>query len=266
MRNRDAGELPPQFETVELIARIGFHHAHARAERRAEHVAASVPEARAYREIGHTEVLDSSGQRSARRAGFGALLPAAPDSFLGRKAQRIERGHDIGPVAPTVAELPVDSGAGLEPGRRHDDGIDQWALDAVVDGWLVPFVEDAHRHEQHPRADAEAPRNQKVDVGLLQLQLASFLEAFDERVFQFEFADEANARAEAVREQQHEAMEIDDAVLAVALVEVHVHVAGERAVWLRGAGVGGGVWPAANAGSRAASMKHRNVACARRRQ
>ena len=56
----------------------------------------------------------------------------------------------------------------------------------MVDRRLVPFVDDAHRHEQHAGADIEAPRQQEVDVGLFQFELARLFEAFDERVLELE--------------------------------------------------------------------------------
>ena len=56
---------------------------------------------------------------------------------------------------------------------------------------------------------------QEVEVGLFELELARFLEPLDERVFELELADEADARREAVVEQQHEAVEVEDGVLAL---------------------------------------------------
>ena len=81
--------------------------------------------------------------------------------------------------------------------------------------------------EQHARADVERARQQEVDVGLLQLQLARLLEAFDEGVLELELADEADAVGELVRDQQHEAMEVELAVLELRLVVLEVHVARE---------------------------------------
>ena len=68
----------------------------------------------------------------------------------------------------------------------------------------------------------------EVQVGLFQLQLARFLEAFDQAVLELELADEAQAVAEAVVEQQDEAVEIEQRVLVLGPVEVKVHVAGDR--------------------------------------
>ena len=76
----------------------------------------------------------------------------------------------------------------------NDDRVDERPLDAVEDRRLVALVDDADRHEQHARADVEAARQQEVEVGLLELELARLFEALDERVLELELADEADAR------------------------------------------------------------------------
>ncbi len=78
-----------------------------------------------------------------------------------------------------------------------------------------------------PARTLNARVSEKVEIRLLELQLAAALEALDERVLQLELADEADAIGEAVRDEQHEAVEVDDAVLELALRVVEVHVAGE---------------------------------------
>ena len=139
----------------------------------------------------------------------------------------------------------MHAGADLEPGGRDDDRVDERALDAVVDGRLVALVDDADRHQHHARAHVEAAREQEVDVGLLELQLAGFLEPFDQRVLQLQLADESDAVAEAVREEQHEAMEVEASVLEFGLVEMEVHVArkSSRAVPADGRAPGPGPRP-----------------------
>ena len=60
---------------------------------------------------------------------------------------------------------------------------------------------------------------------------AGLLETFDERVFELELADKAQAVGEAVVEEQHEAVEVEDGIAVGAVerrVEVHLHVAGDR--------------------------------------
>ena len=64
-----------------------------------------------------------------------------------------------------------------------------------------------------PARTLKRAREQEVDVRLLQLELAGVLEAFDERVLELQLADEPDAVAEAVRDEQHEAMEVEPAVL-----------------------------------------------------
>ena len=72
------------------------------------------------------------------------------------------------------------------------------------------------RHEHHAGAHVEAPRQQEIDVRLLELELAGFFEPLDERVLELELADEADAVAEAVRDQQHEPVEVEAAVFELA--------------------------------------------------
>ena len=112
--------------------------------------------------------------------------------------------------------------------RRNDHRVDERPLDAVVDRRLVALVDDADRHQHHAGAHVEPPREQEIDVRLFELELAAFLEPFDERVLQLQLADEPDAIAEAVRDEQHEAVKIETAVLELGLVEVEVHVAGQR--------------------------------------
>ena len=93
--------------------------------------------------------------------------------------------------------------------RRHDDRVDERPLDAMEHRRLVTLVDDAHRHEQHARAEVERRLQQDVDVGLLELQLAGVFQPLDERVFDLELTDEAQAVREAVAEQQDEAVEVE---------------------------------------------------------
>jgi hypothetical protein len=123
----------------------------------------------------------------------------------------------------------VYSGAGFEPGRRNDHGIDERPLDAVEDGRLVAFVDDADGHQHHARTHVQPPRQQEVDVRLFQFQLARLLQSFDEGVLEFQLADETNAFAELMAEEQDEPMEVDYGRAALGPVDVHFHVAGERA-------------------------------------
>ena len=89
----------------------------------------------------------------------------------------------------------------------------------------MPLVDDADRHEQHAGAHVEAARQQEVEICLLQLELAGLFQPFDQRMLELELADESNAVAEAMRDQQHEAVEVETAVFEFALVEMEIHVA-----------------------------------------
>ena len=72
-------------------------------------------------------------------------------------------------------------------------------------------------------------RDQEIQIGLFELQLARFLEPLDEGVLELELADEADAVGEAMAEQQDEPVEVEDGRPAVGPVQVHLHVAGNRA-------------------------------------
>ena len=121
----------------------------------------------------------------------------------------------------------MNARARFEPGRGDDHGVDHGTLDAVVHRRLVPLVDDPDGHEHHAGADVEAAREQEVDVGLFQLDLAGLFEACDKRVLEFELADEADALGELVGHEKDEAVEIQPPVFAGGLVVVEVHVAGE---------------------------------------
>ena len=90
---------------------------------------------------------------------------------------------------------------------------------------LVPLVDDAHGHQQQAPANVESARQQEIDVRLLELEFAGLLETFDERVLHLELGDEANPGREAVIQDEHESVEVQDAVARLRLVEMKVHVA-----------------------------------------
>ena len=76
-----------------------------------------------------------------------------------------------------------------------------------------------------PARTLKRARQQEVDVRLFELELARLFEPFDQRVLELQLADEADAVAETVRDEQHEPMEVEAAVFELVLVEVEVHVA-----------------------------------------
>ena len=181
--------------------------------------------------------------------GAAALLPAVAQALVGAELGGVQRRGDVGAVAPAAADLAVHAGADLEPRGRDDHRVDQRPLDAVEDRRFVPLVDDADRHQQHAGPDVEAAREQEVEIGLLELELAGLLESLDEGVLQLELADEADAVGEPVGDEQHEAVEVELGVLVVDVVEVEVHVArqpGRRRrgrAWGRGLRVLGGDFP-----------------------
>jgi hypothetical protein len=95
----------------------------------------------------------------------------------------------------------------------------------------MPLVDDADRHQHHAGAHVEAAREQKVHIGLFELELALLFASLDERVLDFHLAHEADAIAERVGDQQHEAVEIERAVGELGLVVMEVHVAREIRPW-----------------------------------
>ena len=220
------GELAAQLQAIARVAGVGLDQVHRHVEARPQLEAGLAgPEADAGGEAADADVLGAAGQRGAADVGLAALLASAADPFVGAELEGVQRRRHEEAVAPAVADLAVDAGADLEPGGRHDHGVDERALDAVVDRRLVTLVEDADRHQQHAGAHVEAARQQEVDVGLFELQLAALLEALDERVLELELADEADLRRELVRHEQHEAVEVQPPVRALELVVVEVHVA-----------------------------------------
>ena len=92
----------------------------------------------------------------------------------------------------------------------------------------MSLVDDAHGHEQHPRAHVEPARDQKVEIGLLDLELAALLEPLDHGVLDLDLTDEAESRTELVREEQDEPVKVEYAVPKFQLVEMELHVARER--------------------------------------
>ena len=101
----------------------------------------------------------------------------------------------------------------------------------------MAFVDDADWHQHHPRAHIESPRQEKVDVGLLQLELAGFLQALDQRVLKLQLSNETDAIREGVSKQQNEAMKVDPSILELRFVEMQIHVARDGRAGLRGPGL-----------------------------
>ena len=121
----------------------------------------------------------------------------------------------------------MDARADVEPGGRDDHGVDEWSLDAVEDGRLVAFVDDAHRDQHHPGPEVDRGLDEKIQIRLFQLELAALFEALDDGVLQLELANETDPIRETVRDQQHEAVEIEHGRGVARLVEMQIHVAGE---------------------------------------
>ena len=128
--------------------------------------------------------------------GFGPVLLPFAKALLGVELGGIERGQDVGAIAPSAADFPVHARPDLEPCRRNHDRIHERALDAVKDGRLVPLVDDAHRHEHHAGPHVEGARDEEIEIRLFELELAGLFEALDHGVLDLHLADEAQAIAE----------------------------------------------------------------------
>ena len=154
------------------------------------------PPAGAERQTPVADILQPPGDTRPSHVGFRTLLATLPDPLVGGEFSRVERRRHVSAVTPAAADFAVHARADLEPRRWNDHRVDEWPLDAVVDRRLVPFVDDANRHQHHARAHVERAIEQKVHVGLFELEFARILEALDERVFEFQLANESNARRE----------------------------------------------------------------------
>lgn len=91
----------------------------------------------------------------------------------------------------------MNAGANLEPRARDDDGVHERPLHAVEDKRLVPLVDDAQGDEHHARADVERTRDQEIEIGLFELELAGLFEPFNEGVLELELTDETDPGREA---------------------------------------------------------------------
>ncbi len=97
----------------------------------------------------------------------------------------------------------------------------------------MALVDEPYRSKQHAGAEVQMGLEEKVQVGLFESDFTLFLAALNQRVFQFEFAPEFDARREAVSEQQDKAVEVEFTRLATKFVEVRLHVAGRGEAGLR---------------------------------
>ena len=72
--------------------------------------------------------------------------------------------------------------------------------------------------------------HEEVEIRLFELELAALLQALDDGVLELELADEPQPIGEAVREEQDEAVEIENRRdrFVRRLVQVELHIAGNR--------------------------------------
>src|SRR6185503_11761724 len=91
----------------------------------------AAPETGAERQPGVADVLEAPGAGDVADVRLESLLARLGEPLLGRDPGRIERRHHVSAVRPAAAESAMQAGPGVEPGRRHDDGVDERPLDAV---------------------------------------------------------------------------------------------------------------------------------------
>ena len=131
-----------------------------------------------------------------------------------------------------------DAGAVLAPGRGQNALLGIRPLGAEKHGWLVEFVDQTERQQQHAAANRQVIVDQVIEVGELDPDFVGMLD-LDLGVEQ-ELVVEAIAGIED-RPQEIQARRRRAArarlVLAVEVLEQHLAVAGERDA-LRGAAIG----------------------------
>ena len=244
--DRDLRELAAQLQAIARIADVGLAERDRHVEPGTElESRAPGPEAGPGGEPADADILDPSRHCGPPDIGSEPFCRPSRTPSSAVELARVERRHDVRAVPPAAPSSPCTPAPTSNQVRRNDERVDERPLHAVVDRRLVALVDDADRHQHHARPHVEPPREQEVDVGLFELELAGFLESLDQRVFQLQLADEPDAIAEAVRQQQHEAVEIETAVLELGLVEMEVHVARQRRACARPAEAAAGVWAAA---------------------
>src|SRR5204863_9652815 len=99
---------------------------------------------------------------------------------------------------------------------------------AVEGGRLMALIDDSDRGQDHAAADVEPRLYEKIDVRLFECDFALLLAAFDQCVLDFELAPELDSIRKTMSEQKHEAMKIRFARLTFVLVEMRLHIAGDR--------------------------------------
>ncbi len=146
----------------------------------------------------------------------------------------VEAGGQAYVVVDAELGRAVEADAALAPGGGDDAGLHLVAYRAVIDRRLVVAVDEAERHQEQAGADIGGVRDLIVQIGLLDLGLALVAGAGD-GVLDLELAVEADAVAEAVAEEQHEALEVG----LVAAAVLQIGAIGDLAVAADGGGAGG---------------------------
>src|SRR5688572_19407593 len=159
-------ELRAQLQPVAAVAAVDLAERYACVETRRRKTRLAGISTGAERQAANAEVLQSSGVGETTHVGLGTFLPATAYSFFRGELQRVQRRHRVGAISKAAAQRSVNARSNVEPRARHDDGVDEWSFDAVEDGWLVAFVDDADRHQHHASPDVQTSRQEEIDVRL----------------------------------------------------------------------------------------------------
>ena len=230
--NIDHRPLAAQLVTAAAVARVERRHRDRRrldVEPNQSEAGAAAPQARAGGEA-RLSKLEPAGERGIARIRPAALLTPAGNPFIRGEAGCIEPGHRVGAIRKSAAQLAERANAGVAPRGRHNHRVDHRPLDAVERRRLVPFVDDPDRHQHHARPEVEAAMHHQVDVGLLDRDLAGLFAAFDfdERVLDLDLRPELESVGKAMTDHQDEAVQIRLGRQVLFLIEVHLHVTGQR--------------------------------------
>ena len=142
---------------------------------------------------------------------------------------QVEGGGDAALQRQAVVEVADELHAAFAPSARDDCGLDEVALDAVIRGRFVVFVEQADRHQEQAGPHRPGRRELAFDIGLLDFDFTGVARR-RHRVFDLEFGDNLGLRIEAVLEAEHEAAHVGLCVFVRAgrAVVVELAVAGEH--------------------------------------
>ncbi len=135
-------------------------------------------------------------------------MPVA-EAALGGEAVRVEAAGQIDLVREPLRDLAEGAEPGLAPGRGNHQRVDVGPVDTVEGRRLVIHVDDPDRHDDEAGAQVEVPREETVEVGLLDLELPLVVRRRD-GVLDLQLRIETDPLVEVVADEQNQAAQIDD--------------------------------------------------------